>query len=277
VSERLAFLDEAGGRGWKVHPVAALFPMMSDAELDDLAADIKANGLQYPIMLDADAIMLVDGRNRMAACRRAGVKPQFEQLAYGADPVAHIWSANAKRRHMTKGQLAITAGRTRLLDSNNLTQDGAAKLAGLTRSHLAQAEIILQFAPELADNVLINAEPFDTAYKKATGRKQEASSEAAKMVRLQEMAPDLADLVTEERMSLAEAMAGANQRVEERRQAIDAGRRAAERLTDFCTEAVTIAAAAELGERDLVTEDQLARLDDAMILLRRIQRQGEPP
>jgi hypothetical protein len=32
----------------EVHPVADLFPMMTDDELDDLAGDIKANGQIHP-------------------------------------------------------------------------------------------------------------------------------------------------------------------------------------------------------------------------------------
>jgi hypothetical protein len=31
----------------RIHPAAGLFPMMSDAELDELAADIAKNGLRH--------------------------------------------------------------------------------------------------------------------------------------------------------------------------------------------------------------------------------------
>jgi hypothetical protein len=47
--------------------------------------------------------MLIDGRNRREACRRAGIVPDYVLLD-GADPVAYILSANINRRHMSKGQ-----------------------------------------------------------------------------------------------------------------------------------------------------------------------------
>ena len=59
-----------------VHPVAALFPMLAGDELEELAADIKARGLLQPIVLDAEGRIL-DGRNRLAACKIAGVEPNF--------------------------------------------------------------------------------------------------------------------------------------------------------------------------------------------------------
>jgi hypothetical protein len=69
-----------------VHPAAEKLPMMSDAELDELAQDIKRNGLQEPVVLWVDnredangnangpfPIYLLDGRNRLAALRRLGI------------------------------------------------------------------------------------------------------------------------------------------------------------------------------------------------------------
>ena len=58
--------------------------MLADDELDELAADIKARGLLQPIVLDAEGRVL-DGRNRLAACKKAGVKPDLITYADG-DP-----------------------------------------------------------------------------------------------------------------------------------------------------------------------------------------------
>ena len=107
----------------KVHPVAALFPMMSDEELGELAADIKENGLLTAIVLDEDGT-LIDGRNRSAACELAGIKPIYEQLN-GPDPVAFIMSSNDRRRHMKLGQRAMIAAKVRALMNNSSTTRAA--------------------------------------------------------------------------------------------------------------------------------------------------------
>ena len=58
-----------------VHPAADVFPMLDPDELSDLASDIQANGLQHPIIIgQVDGVeMLIDGRNRLAACKLAKV------------------------------------------------------------------------------------------------------------------------------------------------------------------------------------------------------------
>jgi ParB-like chromosome segregation protein Spo0J len=91
----------------EVHPFADEWPMMSDAELDAMAADIGERGLQKPVVL-GKAGQLLDGRNRLAACKRAEVEPRFEVYAVD-DVVAFIWSANALRRETTPSQKAMLA------------------------------------------------------------------------------------------------------------------------------------------------------------------------
>jgi ParB-like chromosome segregation protein Spo0J len=49
---------------YKVHPAADVWPMLPEAELQELAADIRANGLQAPIVYYFTASgekMLIDG------------------------------------------------------------------------------------------------------------------------------------------------------------------------------------------------------------------------
>ena len=60
---------------YALHPLSTLFPRLVGAEFDSLVADIKANGLREPIVLHGG--MILDGRNRAAACVAAGVEPQY--------------------------------------------------------------------------------------------------------------------------------------------------------------------------------------------------------
>jgi hypothetical protein len=89
--------------------------MMTDAELDDLAQDIKTNGLQQQIATWKDRngkVWLLDGRSRLEACSRAGVKindaehvVRYEHTEV-SDPAAFVISANVRRRHLSKQQQA---------------------------------------------------------------------------------------------------------------------------------------------------------------------------
>lgn len=62
----------------KVHSAASMFPMMSDAELDELAADIDEHNLRAPIVFAGAE--LVDGRNRLAAIDRIPDQQRRELL-----------------------------------------------------------------------------------------------------------------------------------------------------------------------------------------------------
>ncbi len=88
------------------HPLAAMFPMLDDDELDELAADIRRNGLLEPIAV-YDGLIL-DGRNRYLACQAAGVEPRYVEFS-GTDALAHVVSKNLHRRHLTSSQRAVIA------------------------------------------------------------------------------------------------------------------------------------------------------------------------
>jgi hypothetical protein len=92
--------------GMPVHPVCDLFPLMRGSYLERLEGDILETGLVYPIVVHEGE--LVDGRNRLLACRRAHVKPRFVEwrdIYSGAESLARwIWSINAERRHLTDDQ-----------------------------------------------------------------------------------------------------------------------------------------------------------------------------
>jgi hypothetical protein len=88
------------------HPIANIFPRMSNAEFDDLVEDIKEKGLQEHIWLYEGKIL--DGRNRYQACKDAG-KPCPTRNYTGNDPHGFVISANLKRRHLDESQRASVA------------------------------------------------------------------------------------------------------------------------------------------------------------------------
>ena len=87
------------------HPICLLVPSADEDELQDLTDDIRAHGLIDPIVLFEG--MILDGRNRAAACERAGVAPRYVQFGGGReDALILVISHNLMRRHLTKQAIA---------------------------------------------------------------------------------------------------------------------------------------------------------------------------
>jgi ParB-like chromosome segregation protein Spo0J len=87
------------------HPICLLIPSADEYELQELTDDIRAHGLIDPIVLFEG--MILDGRNRAAACERAQVTPRY--LQFGGDredALILVISHNLKRRHLTKQAIA---------------------------------------------------------------------------------------------------------------------------------------------------------------------------
>lgn len=90
----------------KNHPIADVWPMMDEAKIAELADDIRKNGQLVPVWLYEGKIL--DGRNRWAACKIAGIEPKTKEYT-GDEPTGFAVSLNDRRRHMNKGSLAAVA------------------------------------------------------------------------------------------------------------------------------------------------------------------------
>lgn len=204
----------------EVHPTAAVFPMMSPDELQELADDIAANGLQAPIVMKAN--VLIDGRNRLAACALAGVEPRMVEFNGNGDVDAYILGANINRRHMMRSQRAMAVA---TIYPETTEKGGRGKKGSATeqfqmhKGALSQARAVLRWAPELADGVLAGAGSLDDAYEEALRRRAQKDEPAARLDALKRTDGDLADQVIERGLAIKDAeAAAANRRESERLQ-----------------------------------------------------------
>lgn len=201
----------------EAHPDAAIFPMLPDDELAELAADIKANGLLFPIKLTEHGgkDVIVDGRNRAAACEIAGVEPEYEHL--DGDPKAFILAANVKRRHMTAGQRAMATA----MIYPEAEKGGRGKKSLVTKEfsgeRLSKARAVLRYSRPEAERVLAGTFSLDAAYAAVQLAEGRAGAEVGRLRKLRESRPDLAALVDDGSRTLDEAEAKAKEEAEHRK------------------------------------------------------------
>src|SRR5262249_29537011 len=92
---------------YEFHPACLAFPLLGDAELQELADDIKLRGLLHPVVVFRGQVL--DGRNRLTACEIAGVAPRFIEWSGSGSPVEWVISTNLHRRHLSASQRAVVA------------------------------------------------------------------------------------------------------------------------------------------------------------------------
>lgn len=141
------------------HEIANAFPMMPESELQALADDIAANGLQEMIVEYEGKIL--DGRNRFVACGLANVGPTFKPYR-GDDPLGFVVSKNLHRRHLDTSQRAMVAAKIATLKHGgarksqicDLKQSDAAAMLNVGKRSVEHArEVIDEGAPELIEAV----------------------------------------------------------------------------------------------------------------------------
>lgn len=199
----------------EVHPSADIYPMIPTDELQQLADDILQNGMLNPIVVDNSngAPVLIDGRNRLAACRLAEIdSDDIEYIEFeGVDVNSFIITSNDKRRHMTKGQRAMAIAmmypEQKMGRGNKVPKD-----LGLSAEYLRQARTILSTLPVDADMVLSGSTPLSEAYKEAKDEKRKGNTEDELFQWLRDNHPELADMVVEGALGRDAAMMEARQR-----------------------------------------------------------------
>jgi hypothetical protein len=157
----------------QIHPLAQLFPPLTGKRFDELVADIKAKGLMNPIVRLNGVIL--DGSNRLRACKVAGVEPKFvafHLLNLKCSPEEYIWSSNIERRQLTADQRTVLAfnwakalreqarekqklgGKNKTPQAEAIrTRAAIAQRAQVSEHKVAQLERVKKNAPQLVKKV----------------------------------------------------------------------------------------------------------------------------
>ena len=156
--------------------------MLPEPDLDLLANDISKRGQLQPILTFRGEIL--DGRNRLAACQRAGIAPKFQKVdgvlrERRISPVEFVVAANVRRRQLRPGQQALAAAaalpqwgqEAREISNSNLrrgrqkpcpermrsrgaSDEQLAKLFGVSARYIRLAAELRREAPDLAEKVM---------------------------------------------------------------------------------------------------------------------------
>ena len=258
----------------EVHPLAARWPMMPDDELAALAESIATDGLATPLTLDAQG-RLVDGRNRLEACRIAGVSPRYlTPPGLDSDDAIRQWisKANAQRRNVSTGQKAMAVADD--LAAQGKRKNGrwahGAKSQTSDTSHgwrvaMVQAGLVIDWRRDLVDQVIAGGVTLNDAAGQAEAARDaqaiaeaKAKREAEMLADLKDNRPDLAALVDEGKLPLADALTVRDKETADQRRA---EREAEEQIQKF-----SVGVCSAIARLTPLTEPTLAEMVDALRL-----------
>jgi ParB-like nuclease domain len=196
----------------EIHEAANAFRLMNDEELVRLALDISEHGLRDPITIGKlnGSEKLVDGRNRLKACEMAGVEPQFEIKEFASDDEIRAFiGSRSERRDVTAGQRAMAmAFLYPEPDKRGRGNKGkSTETSGFSQQRLRAARQVLRYSREVAEEVRDGTKTLDEALVKVKTEQEYKDSGEYKLAQLEKNAPDLAEQVREERLSLNQAYA----------------------------------------------------------------------
>jgi hypothetical protein len=167
--------------GLEPHPLALIFPALTEDRLAELACDIRDHGLIEPITLSKDHRVL-DGRSRVEACKRAGLIeiPFLVFEGNEAQAQAFVYAKNMLRRQLTDDQRAGIAARFATMSHGGdrskppvggLPVAAAASQAGVSKRTVERAKAVDKQAPALMDEVIAGTKKLAVARKEAATKK----------------------------------------------------------------------------------------------------------
>ena len=185
-----------------LHPAAGLFPLLEGDEFDALVADVKAHGLLEPVWMYDDpklGTVLLDGRNRWRACRAAGV-PVERRTYQGDDPIGFSLSQNLRRRHLSTGQkAAVSFDCVPLYKAEAAARQAHGSTAPGRPKETLGADRPQALAPQGKPEPAARAPRARDRAAAATGT---SGRSVARFARIAKAAPELAEAVRHDEMSL---------------------------------------------------------------------------
>ena len=265
-------------RNIPVYPAANCVRLMREDEKQALKADMDARGLLDPITLGRinGMLFLIDGRNRLSTCEDLGIEPRFETLEFTDDDAVRAFVVSrSARRDLSKGERAASIallfpdapmGRGKSDDARK-----SAETADISDRRLRAARQVGRFSVQLLESVRDGTVKLDDALTTVRTETNKLAAAEEGIDRLRADAPDLADLVAEDRMSIDEATAALRERERQAKITIDHGHEALWSFaTRFAGDVTAIAAAKPLSSAIVVSSEQFATVQKALKLLQNL-------
>jgi hypothetical protein len=144
--------EEIKTEEYQPHPYANMFPMMRDEDFNALVASISKDGLEEHIVKYEGKIL--DGRNRHAACIKAGVEPVSDEYEED-DPFGFVLRKNLHRRQLQTSQRAMVAAKMANLkigqradEVSGTSIEVAAKTLNIGKASVERAKSVLASGDE---------------------------------------------------------------------------------------------------------------------------------
>ena len=172
---------------YPIHPLANLFPRMTEDEYKRVLDSIRANGQLQPISLFQGHVL--DGRHRQDACKELGRDVAFTEFkGTHDDALKFVISQNVERRHLNPSQLGLIAAEIANLKkgaNQHTKQDGsidlssAAAMLGVSPKSVQRAKNVLdKAAPDVVEKIRSGKVRVGAVTKKVLALPKEQQSKA---------------------------------------------------------------------------------------------------